>query len=116
MEDATSHYRAIRYTMGPLNVVCRFEADAYDDGIIPDDLTQTEAAAVRGANEGGLAERGKFTYNAPIRVLQKGHIACSLQGCVEAGAETEPRSGACERGKERADCTACDGGEKCGCG
>jgi hypothetical protein len=42
--------------------------------------------------------------------------ACSLQGCVEAGAETEPRSGACERGKERADCTACDGGEKCGCG
>ncbi|OWY46271.1 geranylgeranyl pyrophosphate synthetase [Alternaria alternata] len=79
MEDATSHYRAIRYTMGPLNVVCRFEADAYDDGIIPDDLTQTEAAAVRGANEGGLAERGKFTYNAPIRVLQKGHIIPTSQ-------------------------------------
>ncbi|CAN9191898.1 unnamed protein product [Alternaria alternata] len=79
MEDATSHYRAIRYTMGPLNVVCRFEADAYDDGIIPDDLTQTEAAAVRGANEGGLAERGKFTYNAPIRVLQKGHIVPTSQ-------------------------------------
>ncbi|KAL1799318.1 hypothetical protein ACET3X_003355 [Alternaria dauci] len=79
MEDATSHYRAIRYAMGPLNVVCRFEADAYDDGITPDDLTQTEAAAVRGANEGGLAERGKFTYNAPIRVLQKGHIVPTSQ-------------------------------------
>ncbi|KAG9193490.1 hypothetical protein G6011_03525 [Alternaria panax] len=79
MEDATSHYRAIRYSMGPLNVVCRFEADAYDDGIVPDNLTQTEAAAVRGASEGGLAEKGKFTYNAPIRVLQKGRIVPTAQ-------------------------------------
>ncbi len=76
MEDATSHYRAIRYAMGPLNVVCRFEADAYDDGIVPDDLTPTEAAAVRGV---GLAERPKFAYNAPLRVLQKGRIVPTAQ-------------------------------------
>ena len=51
MEDATSHYRAIRYSMGPLNVVCRFEADAYDDGANSDDLTESEVQAV----SGGLA-------------------------------------------------------------
>jgi hypothetical protein len=76
MEDATSHYRAIRYAMGPLNVVCRFEADAYDDGMVPDDLTQAEAAAVSG---GGHAELPKFNYNAPLRVLQKGHIVPTAQ-------------------------------------
>ena len=76
MEDATSHYRAIRYAMGPLNVVCRFEADAYDDGIIPDDLTQTEAAAVSGSSH---VNPPRFNYNAPIRVLQKGHIVPTAQ-------------------------------------
>ena len=79
MEDATSHYRAIRYSMGPLNVVCRFEADAYDDGIMPDDLTQSEAEAVSGASGGGLTSRPQFKYNAPIRVLQKGHIVPTAQ-------------------------------------
>lgn len=75
MADATSHYRAIRYKMGPLNVVCRFEADAYDDGIAPDDLTASEASAVNG----GLDIRPSFNYNAPIRVLQKGHIVPTAQ-------------------------------------
>ncbi|CAO2647342.1 Nn.00g082640.m01.CDS01 [Neocucurbitaria sp. VM-36] len=75
MEDATSHYRAIKYPMGPLNVVCRFEADAYDDGVLVDDLTQSEAIAV----SGGLAERPKFDLRAPIRVLQKGHIVPTSQ-------------------------------------
>lgn len=75
MEDATSHYRAIRYSMGPLNVVCRFEADAYDDGLVSDELTQFEANAV----SGGLTERPKFDFRAPIRVLQKGHIVPTAQ-------------------------------------
>lgn len=74
MEDATSHYRAIRYPMGTLNVVVRFEADAYDDGA-NDDLTPSEAAIV----SGGLAERPTFKYNAPMRVLQKGHVVPTAQ-------------------------------------
>jgi hypothetical protein len=75
MEDATSHYRAIRYTMGPLNVVCRFEADAYDDGVAPDELTEFESQAV----SGGLETRPSFRFGAPIRVLQKGHIVPTAQ-------------------------------------
>jgi hypothetical protein len=75
MEDATSHYRAIRYPMGPLSVVCRFEADAYDDGVASDELTESEAQAV----SGGLAVRPSFKFGAPIRVLQKGHIVPTAQ-------------------------------------
>ncbi|KAF1848088.1 uncharacterized protein K460DRAFT_375015 [Cucurbitaria berberidis CBS 394.84] len=75
MEDATSHYRAIKYPMGPLNVVCRFEADAYDDGLVSDELSLSEAAAV----SGGLAQRPNFVHKAPIRVLQKGHIVPTAQ-------------------------------------
>jgi hypothetical protein len=75
MEDATSHYRAIRYPMGPLSVVVRFEADAYDDGVANDHLTQSEVQAV----SGGLAVRPVFKFGAPIRVLQKGHIVPTAQ-------------------------------------
>lgn len=75
MEDATSHYRAIRYSMGPLNVVVRFEADAYDNGITSDFLTESEVAAV----SGNLAERPTFDFRAPIRVLQKGHLVPTAQ-------------------------------------
>ncbi|KAH7413663.1 hypothetical protein DE146DRAFT_673458 [Phaeosphaeria sp. MPI-PUGE-AT-0046c] len=71
MEDSTNHYRAIRYPLGPLNVVVRFEADAYDDGAETSDmLTVYEAEAV----SGGSMSRPAFRYSAPIRVLQKGHI------------------------------------------
>jgi hypothetical protein len=76
MEDAASHYRAIRYAMGPLNVVCRFEADAYDDGIASDILDESERKAVV---SGGLAARPMFNFIAPIRVLQKGHIVPTAQ-------------------------------------
>lgn len=75
MEDATSHYRAIRYPMGPLNVVCRFEADAYDDGVEAADLSASEYQAV----SGGLPARPMFKYGAPIRVLQKGHVVPTSQ-------------------------------------
>jgi hypothetical protein len=75
MEDAESHYRAIKYSMGPLNVVCRFEADAYDDGIISDELTQSEAMAV----SGGPAERPIHNFTAPIHTLQMGHIIPTAQ-------------------------------------
>ena len=75
MEDATSHYRAIRYPLGPLSVVVRFEADAYDDGIVPTELTQSETTAV----SGGLAGKPTFDFRAPIKVLQKGHIVPTAQ-------------------------------------
>ncbi|KAI8933053.1 hypothetical protein NX059_009699 [Plenodomus lindquistii] len=75
MEDATSHYRAIRYPLGPLNIVLRFEADAYDDGITPDTLTPSESTALKGTS----AARPTFTFRSPIRVLQKGHIIPSSQ-------------------------------------
>ncbi|KAF7443014.1 hypothetical protein A1F94_013076 [Pyrenophora tritici-repentis] len=75
MQDATSHYRAIRYRMGPLNVVCRFEADAYDDGIVSDELSATEADLA----SGGLADLPRFNFPAPINVLQKGHMVPTAQ-------------------------------------
>ncbi|KAF1953430.1 hypothetical protein CC80DRAFT_149001 [Byssothecium circinans] len=68
MEDATSHYRAIRYEMGPLNVVVRFEADAHYDG--SDELNPSEAQHVKG----DLLQRPFFDFRAPIQVVQKGHI------------------------------------------
>ncbi|ORY15316.1 hypothetical protein BCR34DRAFT_183894 [Clohesyomyces aquaticus] len=76
LEDATSHYRAIRYPMGPLNVVCRFEADAYYDGEgTSDGLTSEEADMVKG----GLESRPQFNFRMPIRVLQKGHVVPTAQ-------------------------------------
>lgn len=75
MADATSHYRAIRYRMGPLNVVCRFEADAYVD-TAPDTPSESEAEAVvlPMPTHSDLMQRPKFTYFAPFKVLQKGHL------------------------------------------
>lgn len=75
MTDATSHYRAIRYRMGPLRVVCRFEADAYVD-TTPDILSESEAATVIPPipMEPDLMKRPQFSYHAPFKVLQKGHI------------------------------------------
>ena len=75
MEDATSHYRAIRYPMGPINVVCRFEADAYDDGNVSDELAKPETIVL----SGGLVERPIFNFRAPIRVVQKGHVVPTVQ-------------------------------------
>ncbi|KAG9199253.1 hypothetical protein G6514_008696 [Epicoccum nigrum] len=80
MDDATSHYRAIRYRMGSLNVVCRFEADAYVD-TAPETVSESEAAAVVPPAPSGrdLMQRPKFTYNAPFKVLQKGHLVPGQQ-------------------------------------
>ena len=75
MGDATSHYRAIRYSLGPLNVVVRFEADAYYDGA-SDEHTQAEATATI---VGLPAERPRFDYRLPFRVLQKGRIVPTAQ-------------------------------------
>ncbi|KAF2440172.1 hypothetical protein P171DRAFT_435951 [Karstenula rhodostoma CBS 690.94] len=76
MEDATSHYRAIRYPMGPLGVVVRFEADAYFEEPASDNLDPTEADAVTGAL---LAERPRYDFRPPVRFLQKGHIIPTAQ-------------------------------------
>lgn len=73
MEDATSHYRAIRYPLGPLNVVCRFEADAYDDGIV------TGGSAPSDTVSGGLAARPHLDLRAPIKVLPRGRIIPTAQ-------------------------------------
>ncbi len=79
LTDASSHYRAIRYRMGPLNVVCRFEADAcISASSSPSDLTNSEAKMVAPPTpetiEPDLLQRPRFSYNAPFRVLQKGHV------------------------------------------
>lgn len=71
MEDATGHYRAIRYAMGPLEVVVRFEVDAYFDENISDELTPGEVDAAQGAL---LAEKPNFNFRPPIKCLQKGQI------------------------------------------
>ncbi|KAJ8109453.1 hypothetical protein OPT61_g7447 [Boeremia exigua] len=73
MADATSHYRAIRYRLGSLNVVCRFEADAYVDTT---PLSEPEAAAAAPPTLANtdLMNRPHFTHSAPFKVLQKGHI------------------------------------------
>jgi hypothetical protein len=76
MEDATSHYRAIRYPMGPLQVIVRFEADAYFEESASDQLNATEADAVTGAL---LAERPRYDFRPPVRFLQKGHIVPTTQ-------------------------------------
>ncbi|KAF2680528.1 hypothetical protein K458DRAFT_434359 [Lentithecium fluviatile CBS 122367] len=55
MEDSTSHYR-------------------YYDAA-SDELTAEEAAVA----SGGLAEKPRFDWNAPIRVLQKGHVVPTAQ-------------------------------------
>lgn len=80
MTDATSHYRAIRYSMGPLNVVCRFEADAYVD-TASDTLSASEIDAIipPAPTEPDLMQRPRFTYRAPFRVLQKGHLVPGSQ-------------------------------------
>jgi hypothetical protein len=75
MEDATSHYRAIRYPIGPLSVVVRFEADAYDDEIASDDSIPSEDHAV----SGGLAERPMFKFSAPVLVKETGTIVPTAQ-------------------------------------
>ncbi|KAF9732431.1 hypothetical protein PMIN02_009662 [Paraphaeosphaeria minitans] len=76
MEDATSHYRAIQYPVGPLNIVVRFEADAYFEDCAPGDLDPTGTAAVTGAL---LAERPHYDFRPPVRFLQKGHIVPTAQ-------------------------------------
>lgn len=79
MEDATSHYRAIQYPMGPLNVVVRFEADAYYDessDSASGDLNATETDAVTGAL---LAERPHYDFRPPVRFLQRGYIIPTAQ-------------------------------------
>ncbi|KAL1653314.1 hypothetical protein SLS61_004191 [Didymella pomorum] len=79
MADASSHYRAIRYRMGPLRVVCRFEADAYVD-TAADILSESEITAVLPpAIEPDLMKRPNFTYRAPFRVVQKGRFVPNHQ-------------------------------------
>ncbi|KAF3009562.1 hypothetical protein E8E13_005676 [Curvularia kusanoi] len=83
MTDATSHYRAIRYRMGPLNVVCRFEADAYID-TAASTLSASEASAVIPPTTpppilSDLLQRPQFSFNAPFNVLQKGHLVPGSQ-------------------------------------
>ncbi|KAJ4348921.1 hypothetical protein N0V95_005047 [Ascochyta clinopodiicola] len=80
MTDATSHYRAIRYYMGPLNVVCRFEADAYVD-TAADIQSESEANSVIPPvpREPDLMERPHFMYRAPFRVVPKGHLVPNSQ-------------------------------------
>ena len=75
MEDTTHHYRAIRYPMGPLNVVCRYAADAYDDGMVVDPLAFSNAKAVKGLP----STKPFFWFNRPFVVQRQGHIVPTTQ-------------------------------------
>lgn len=75
LEEATSHYRVIRYPLGPLNAVVRFEADAYDDGFVSDLPAKVENPP----SNGNSTETPNFTWNSPIRVLRKGHSIPATQ-------------------------------------
>lgn len=81
LEDATSHYRVIRYQMGPLSVVCRFEADAYDDGVVPDELTEPQEATTTTTTivKDIMSQRPTFDFRAPVRVIQKGSMIPTAQ-------------------------------------
>ncbi|KAF2709867.1 hypothetical protein K504DRAFT_429936, partial [Pleomassaria siparia CBS 279.74] len=83
LHDATSHYRVIRYPLGPLNVVVRFEADAYhtglDSDVVPNVDTENAAAAcdanvvpVPPMTGGAAASRPRFVYRTPLRVVPMG--------------------------------------------
>lgn len=79
LTDAAAYYRAIRYRMGPLDVVCRYEADAYVD-TPADTLSESEAVAVvPPLMKDDLMQRPRFDFTAPFHVLQKGHMVPNNQ-------------------------------------
>lgn len=79
MADATSHYRAIRYRMGPLNVVCRFEADAYVDTAADTLSSEANTTIPPTPTSPDLLQRPIFSWRAPFRVLQQGHLVPGSQ-------------------------------------
>lgn len=82
LEDATSHYRVIRYPMGPLNVALRFEADAYYEAPSSETdevIVQIEDVAAAAATSGNPGERPRFNFRAPINAVPRG----SLVPCVK---------------------------------
>jgi hypothetical protein len=74
LEEATSHYRAIRYPLGPLSVVVRFEADAFDDGVADEPRAREHVTVA-----GGTMQRPYFRHDAPIRVQRQGHTVPARQ-------------------------------------
>ncbi|KAF2786090.1 hypothetical protein K505DRAFT_344104 [Melanomma pulvis-pyrius CBS 109.77] len=76
MQNATSQYRVIRYPMGPLNVVVRFEADAYYEGpeaeVEAFFAAEATPAAPISPVTGGAAAKPNFNYSAPIQVIRRG--------------------------------------------
>jgi hypothetical protein len=89
MEHATNHYRAIRYSMGPLNVVVRFEADAYYDET--EEPAGGNAAPVSGGNS---THDPQFNFGAPIEVLQRGYVIPTWQ-------MAEMKTSACKPGDQK---------------
>ncbi|KAF2018082.1 hypothetical protein BU24DRAFT_421095 [Aaosphaeria arxii CBS 175.79] len=71
LEDATSHYRVIRYEMGPLRVAVRFEADACYQETEPREVVPTTLETV---GKPDLTERPRFNFTAPIRVIRRGRL------------------------------------------
>ncbi|PSN59664.1 hypothetical protein BS50DRAFT_579894 [Corynespora cassiicola Philippines] len=74
LKDTDRHYRVIRYPFGKLDLVLRFEADAYHD---PDSLLEDEARLP--VENGDPEQRRRWSVAAPIQVIdsQSPSIPCS---------------------------------------
>jgi hypothetical protein len=75
MDDSTSHYRAIRYSMGSLNIVCRYEADAYDDKVVFNNITRPNPSDVIA----GAPYLPGFNPHAPLSKIPMGRSVPTAQ-------------------------------------
>lgn len=75
LEDATNHYRVIRYAMGPLNVVVRLEVDAYFEESDPTEIPPDEAEENTTSYRSNHPEvKPWFNFKGPLQVFEKGHV------------------------------------------
>lgn len=83
LEDATGHYRVLRYQLGSLNVAVRAEVDTYyeppeadtDGNITAADVTIAPPIAI----SGNPSEQPRTDFRAPIQVIRAGQeVPCSM--------------------------------------
>ncbi|OAL46905.1 hypothetical protein IQ07DRAFT_517345, partial [Pyrenochaeta sp. DS3sAY3a] len=75
MEDSTGHYRAIRYSMGPLSIVCRYDAHTYDDRVVFNNTTRPNPTLVTA----GFPSLPDFNPRAPLSKLPMGRMVPTAQ-------------------------------------
>lgn len=70
LEEATSHYRAIRYPLGPLNIVVRYEADAYYEEPTENDKSSSEERTPKGDQH----VKPRFNLRGQPHVIRRGNV------------------------------------------